>query len=195
MRLKKDFFCLLLKIVYITVALSAYSNAFGWKWYHTPIKIYNDTGYDWTNVHTNSGYQAYFDSAGIVNVPKNSNLNTYANWQFQDNGFDNDNAAELFFTCNGKEYVLQMKGHHTGSTLDESCIGNRLTSCMYIRFSPNGLTNDDLEISNVEFHYLSTSKGNHKINDGYLISSADYIDQYDEIHITTKENKPTTKDL
>jgi hypothetical protein len=166
----------------VVVALGALASlhpAYAWDWYHTPMCIVNNTSYVWTHIHNDAGWYAKIESTDGKfpdQVAPGQSLNTLATWRYTGNGWDWDNAAEIFFTCNGVEHSLQIKGEHS------DCHFN---SGMYIRFYKNsqGISDDSLVIKHVEYNRESGSFANVEVEDGYRIAKSAAVGQYDDIYI------------
>jgi hypothetical protein len=162
-------------------ALASMHPAYAWDWYHTPIRIQNDTSSTWTHIHNDAGWYAKIepmDGTFPGQVAPGQSLNTLATWRYTGNGWDNDNAAELFFTVNGMEHSLQIKGNESTGE-----------SYMYIRFCsmPGGLSDDIFEFGHVELMYDSTSsKKDRRINDGYEVSEGCLKEQSTRVSIDDK---------
>lgn len=167
---------------FILISLILLSSTFkgnAWAWIHTPITLYNDTFYTLTNIHADSGYQAYFNSINVTELAADTNTTFYANWQFQDNGYDNDNKAELFFTLNNTNYVLQMVGNYDFAD-----------TAMYIRFDPGGESSANQQVFFEKVVHKWVDSGsedvwvNVPINDGYDLSEGLHLHQSAEIYLS-----------
>jgi hypothetical protein len=165
-------------------ALASLHPAYAWDWYHTPMRIQNDTSSTWTHIHNDAGWYAKIepmDGKFPDSVAPGQSLNTLATWRYACNGWDNDNAAELFFTVDGIEHSLQIKGHHVDLTLSPY-------TQMYIRFyqNSNGISDDVFCLQRVAFYSDIYQDENYAIRDGYQVSESSKVGEYDDIHVADK---------
>lgn len=121
------------------------------------------------DIFTDSGYQASFSTIIPRYLSDKFTATTEDGWEYQDSGYDNDNASEIFFTWNGNgtRYCLHQKGHRATGAMN---------SYMYIRFAPGGLISSDkkLKISSAKYEDTSAAGSKEPCKDGYVIAKNEF---------------------